>query len=381
MRLSTELETAIGNKGEQGRGRTVAAILIVLVMLVLLYRNRAELLQGIALARTARPFWLLAAFATTMFSYLISSQVFRMVLQSLGHRSGVVRLWGTAVTAIVISQAIPAGAVGSYAFLMASFKRRGVPAAQAAAIAAYEALSYVGAMLLIASFSLVYLGAHALSAGGSTRSPLTTLMAGLIALSLLGIVAFILTRSEATLTRGLQAIATTLTRLTGRGGAASWIPTLVKEFLNARQLVVTHTRMLGLLVVIQLLALSGHSLALLLVLKSLGVTTNFEVALTAFGFALITSTVNVLPGGGGTVETVLATVLTRLAIGPEAIPVSILFRLLNFWALLPLAFAGYRWLMRRKQHASRPLFVEMGVEGVAQAVTDEGKAQHGGGNQ
>ncbi len=380
MRLRTEPETPVDSRRGHGRGRTIAAAVLVLVMLMLLYRSRAGLLKGIAVAQTAQPLWLMAAFATTMLSYLVSSQVFRVVLQSLGHRSSVVRLWGTAVTAIVISQAIPAGAVGSYAFLMASFKRRGVPAAQAAVIAAYEGLSYVGAMLLIASFSVIYLTTHALMGTGGTSSQ-RTIVAGLATLALVGVVVFVLTRSEETLTRGLTALSARWTRITGRGANARRVPALVSEFLNARRLVITHTRLIGVLVSIQLVALSGHSLALLFVLKSLGVKTSMEVAVTAFGFALITSTINVLPGGGGTVETVLATVLTRLSIGTEAIPVSIVFRLLNFWALLPLAFAGYRWLMRRRQYTGQPSFVEVGVEGVAQTVADERKAQHGSSDQ
>jgi len=38
-------------------------------------------------------------------------------------------------------------------------------------------------------------------------------------------------------------------------------------------------------------------------------------------------------------------VLTQLGVGAEAVPAAILFRLLNFWMLLPIAAACYSWLM------------------------------------
>jgi len=104
--------------------------------------------------------------------------------------------------------------------------------------------------------------------------------------------------------------------------------------------------MLGLLVLIQLTALCGHSFGMYLILRSLGTSTSFLTVLAAFGIALLTSTVNVLPGGGGTVEAAIVAVLTQLGVGAEAVPAAILFRLLNFWMMLPIAAGCYGWLMR-----------------------------------
>ena len=64
-----------------------------------------------------------------------------------------------------------------------------------------------------------------------------------------------------------------------------------------------------------------------------------------FGAALVTSLFNVLPGGGGTIETILAAVLGFLAVGPAAVPAAVIFRLLNFWLLLPAVALAYAWLM------------------------------------
>jgi uncharacterized protein (TIRG00374 family) len=84
---------------------------------------------------------------------------------------------------------------------------------------------------------------------------------------------------------------------------------------------------------------------MLVVLYSLGVKTSLLVVMTAFGIALITSTFNVLPGGGGTVEAVLVFTLTQFGVGPEAFTASVIFRILNFWLLAPVAAICYRVLM------------------------------------
>ena len=64
---------------------------------------------------------------------------------------------------------------------------------------------------------------------------------------------------------------------------------------------------------------------------------------------MITSTFNVLPGGGGTVEAVLALTLSQLGAGDEAIAAAVVFRVLNFWVLIPVAIVCYRWLMRERE--------------------------------
>lgn len=324
--------------------RLVLSAAMSVLLVIVLFQNRAWLGEALSLVRTTDLRWLGSAFGVILLSYLISSQVFQIVLRSLGHRLGVVRVWFTAVTAIVISQSIPAGGVGSYAFLMSAFRRRGVPATQAALLATLEALSYVGAMLLFAAFSIVYLIARPAGTGGGS-SLTAPLVGGAVALVVLALVGVTITQPAARLEAWALAILRCLPRPLRRDGAEAQAAGLVAELVQSRQVVTARPRMLATLVVVQLVALSGHSLALLLVLQSLGVHTSFAVVATAFGIALITSTFNVLPGGGGTVEAALVAVLLQLSVGAAAVPAAILFRLLNFWTLLPVAAGGYGWLI------------------------------------
>ena len=329
----------------QARWRLALGVLMTGGILALAFFNRAWLLEAIGLARAAQPAWLLLGLLTIASSFLISSQVFQVALRALGQRVGVLRLWATAVVAIVTSQVFPAGGVGSYAFLLQSLQRRGIGAGEAALVATLESLSYAAAMLILAVFGLAYLASRILAADPNGSSLLAPVLAAGIAALLIGGVVLLLTRSAGTLTHWLLRAHRLLARTLHWPHDATWVDHTVAEITRVRALVAERRRMIGLLVLIQLTALSGHSLGLYIILRSLGTSTSYLTVLSAFGIALLTSTVNVLPGGGGTVEAALVAVLTQLGVGAEAVPAAILFRLLNFWLLLPIAAGCYAWLM------------------------------------
>jgi uncharacterized protein (TIRG00374 family) len=341
-----------GAAAPQPRWRLALGLLMTLAILGLALLNRAWILEALSLARAAQPIWLAAALAIILGSFLVSSRVFQIVLRSLGHHMGGLRLWATTLVAIVTSQSLPAGGVGSYAFLLQSFRRRGVPAGQSALIATLEALSYAGAMLLFSIFGLAYLASRTLVADPDGTSLLTPLLAVGVGLLPIGGAVGLLTRDEATLTRWLLALHRLLAWALRRPLDDAWVRHTVAELSRGRALIAERPGMIALLVLIQLAALSGHSLALYLILLSLGAHVSFLAVLAAFGIALLTSTVNVLPGGGGTVEATLVAVLAQLGAGQAAVPAAILFRLLNFWIMLPLAAGCYGWLMRGR--AARP---------------------------
>lgn len=319
----------------------IISVIISLGIVGLAYVSRHEISAAFTTLQTAEPFWLVAALATIALSYLLSAQVFAVALRSLGHRMSIFRLWGTALTAIVMSQSVPAGGVASYAFLANTFRRHGVAPGAAALVASLETLSYVAAMLIIFAFSLIFLAWQGFGALGITA------LAGLIGLSLLGAALFILSRPVATLRTWLQAVEQALARWLKPG----WAHRIAEELTRGRALIAGRRGNVALLVLIQLGALVGHSLALLFVLRGLGVSTGLPVVIAAFGVALVTSTFNVLPGGGGTVEAALVAVLLNMGVGPAAVPAAIIFRLFNFWLAAPLALLAYHWLTNAKAPA------------------------------
>jgi len=331
--------------------RLAVGVLLTAGILLFAFFNRTWILEALGLARTADPAWLLLAFFVILASFLISSQVFQVALHALGHRVGVLRLWATAIVAIVTSQLFPAGSVASYAFLLDTWRRRGISAAEAVLVSTLEALSYAGAMLIFAIFGVAYLASRTLAADPDGSSLLAPLLAAGIALLLIGGVLLALTRDQSTIMRWLLRAHWLLSHILRRPRSAAWVDSSVAEITRMRALVAERRSMIILLVAIQLTALSGHSLGLYLVLRSLGAYPSFLTVLSAFGIALLTSTVNVLPGGGGTVEAALVAVLAQLGAGAAAIPAAIVFRLLNFWVMLPIAAGCYAWIARR--HAAR----------------------------
>jgi len=325
--------------------RLALGVLMSAGIAVLVILNRAWLLEALGLARTARPLWLAAALVIILTSYMISGQVFRVALWRSGRRIGTLRAWITALVAIIISQSMPAGSVGSYAFLVGTFKRQGATTEQSALVAALEALSYASAMVLIAIFSVGYLALHVSTAGAGATAFLAPLVAALGAVAAIGGGAIALTQNPATLERWFDHVNGMLARVRPRAQGLDWPSRAAGQIARGRALIAENRPTLVLLIGIQLTALCGHSLAMLLILLSLGVHTSFAVVLAAFGAALVTSLLNVLPGGGGTIETILAAVLGLLGAGPAAIPAAIIFRLLNFWLLLPFAALAYAWMM------------------------------------
>jgi uncharacterized protein (TIRG00374 family) len=199
-------------------------------------------------------------------------------------------------------------------------------------------------MVLIAIFSVVYLALHISTAGAGAMAFLAPLLAALGVIAFIGGGVVALTQNPATLEHWFAQINSLFARVRPRAQSLGWPSQVATQIARGRALMIENRRTFALLIGIQLTALCGHSLAMLLILLSLGVHTNFVVVLVAFGAALVTSLLNVLPGGGGTIETILAAVLGLLGTGPAAIPAAIIFRLLNFWLLLPFAALAYAWI-------------------------------------
>ncbi|MGQ9873954.1 MAG: lysylphosphatidylglycerol synthase transmembrane domain-containing protein [Chloroflexus sp.] len=321
------------------RWKLITSALISIGIATLAFLNREWIIEAFSLLNEAKHGWLLVALVLIAFSYLMNAQVFNLVLRSLGYRIGLLRLWATALTAIIISQSVPAGGVGSYAFLMSYFNRRGIHAGESALLASLEAVSYVVAMLLVFSFSLGYFAWRGLEATGASY------IAALVGLSVIGVAIFVLTRSEQTLRQWLGGLQYRVGRIIGKQWSSVWIDRIVTDLARSRSLLIHRRRDVMLLVLIQLTALSGHSLAMLIVLHALGTDVSLAVVLAAFGVALVTSTFNVLPGGGGTVEAALVAVLSQMGVGPAAVPAAIIFRLFNYWLAAPIAAICYHWLM------------------------------------
>lgn len=318
------------------------AMLVVLLILVTLSWD--TIYEALILVSNARALWIIAAMLLILCGFFAAGQVYGRVLGALGHRANPLWLTSTAFVALLISQSIPAGTVGSYAFLTATLRRRGLSSSSVALVASLELLSWICAMLLLFTFGLSY----TLLTAGRSGPPLLAYPAAGVAVSMLSGGLFLLSRPRNTLHEWGMWVKRLLDRLVGPVWSEPLVLTMVDEIEEDRRLIREKPLQVLALVAGQLVVFMFHSMALLAVLVSLGSGASPLAVLAAYGLALIVSSFTLLPGGGGTVEAALALTLTTQGVPPAAaLGAAIVFRLCNFWLLLPAGAICYRMLTRQ----------------------------------
>jgi uncharacterized protein (TIRG00374 family) len=327
-------------------GRIVMAAVFVLLA-TLAIRNwphiQLKAFEAWQLVRAARPIWLVLAALAVVAGYLCAGQIYGRVLVALGYRAPALWLSAAALVTMLLSQALPIGTVASYAFLTTSLRRRNIPGTSVAVIASLELLSWGGAMLLLFVYGLVYvlLSTSDRTVAGASLTGFSTV--GLM----VGVYVFLGSRPRDTMLLWAMRIKRGLERVLGRVWSDEHVRKMVDELAHNRKLVMEHPQRVLLLVCLQLLIFALHSLALLAILHALGVRMAPPAVLAAYGLSLIVSAYTLLPAGGGTVEAALAVALSVQGVPIEAaLSATVLFRLLAFWLMLPVAALCYRVLLR-----------------------------------
>lgn len=318
----------------------IGAVLLVAVLALVIY-NWNTLHEALLLMSRAHPAWLALGALAIFVGFVCAGQIYGRVLRILGYHAPQPWLISAALVSILISQSIPAGTVGSYAFLTASMRRRGIPATSVALLASLELLSWIGGMLVLFSFGLVY-KLLTIGDGSATR---VTYPAALSAILLVGSFIFIGSRPHATLHDWAIRFSRVFSKLFGQRWSDARILTIVDELDTNRRLIAERPLQALTLLSLQLIVFTFHALALVAMLHGLGASAPLLAVLAAYGLALIVSTFTALPGGGGTVEAALALSLTAQGVPAHAaLGATILFRLFSFWLLLPLGAVCYRIL-------------------------------------
>jgi uncharacterized protein (TIRG00374 family) len=326
----------------------VVGVVLTLCLLVLAYIKRGAVLETLHLLGGARPSGLLLAFALAQASFALAALGYQRVLWALDYQLSGRYVWASRLVATVLSQAIPAGAVASVAFLTQALRRRHVCAGHATLLVSLDWLSLATAKLLLMVFGVCYLTAYA----GSDAAGAATIVAGVIGTALIAGAAGLLVCDEHTLCHWLLAVKRQAERLLRRRWSDAPIRRLVAEVAQGRALMIARRRELVWLLATQLGGLVGQSLAFWGILASLGGSLPVVTVIAAFGIAMIVSAFNVLPGGG-TLEAVLVLILHSLSGGTQILAAAILFRLCTFWLLIPIAAVCYRRLTRERLLAGR----------------------------
>ncbi len=321
---------------------TIIGLLLLAAIIGIAYLNRVEVEKALTLLRGVRPMYLVLALAAVVAGFVCAGQIYGRVLAILGHRAQVWWLTAAAMVTILINQAIPAGSVGAYAFLVASLRRRGFPVGSVAMVAGMELLSWNGAVLVAFSYGLIYL---LVTTGLSGASISYGALA--VALGVMGGAMYVASRPDVTLQSWGLSLKSVVNRLFGPVLTTAQVSQAVDEIVASRRLILEQPRRMVMLVGMQLLIFFCHSLALLAILHSLGAEPSVAAMVAAYGLALIVSVFTLLPGGGGTVEAALTVALHAQGTPLEAaLGAAILFRLISFWIMLPAGMLCYRLLTR-----------------------------------
>jgi uncharacterized protein (TIRG00374 family) len=324
--------------------------LLLTALLLVTIRNwdqiQVKMAEALTLIQAARPGWLALAAVAILVGFLCAGQIYGRVLATLGYKAPALWLSAAAMVTMLLSQALPLGTVASYAFLTTSLRKRNIPAASVAVIASLELLSWGGAMLILFVYGMIYVLVTT-----SNSSIARASLSGFATVTvLIGAYLFVGTRPRHTLSAWVMHAKRAVERVFGPIWHDSQVHHMVDEITHNRQLMAEQPiKVLG-LIFLQLTIFTLHSLALLGILHGMGVVISPLAALAAYGLALIVSTYTLLPAGGGTVEAALTVGLTIQGVPLEAaIGATVLFRLINFWLLLPLGAICYRVLLSRSE--------------------------------
>jgi uncharacterized membrane protein YbhN (UPF0104 family) len=341
------LQTKIDNppaprpRGPLARWRLLVGSALVLGVVGAVYSARAEVADALARLENADPWLMAAAFGLCLLSLVLISQIYRMPLRSLGYQQlGALELAGITIVCLVISQLLPAGAVASYAYFGDQLRRRGVSAGHTALLVTVESLTYTLAMLIFVGISVGYL---IIWGGGAGHIELLALVFPTL---LVGGAGFLLTRSQLTLELWFRSVVRLIGRLRRRTLREDGAIRLASDLVAGRRLIAEQPWLMLKVGLVEIGALLGQSIALGLVLESLGVRLTLLQSIAGFGTVLGLNLVNVLPGGGGAVEAVLALVLGSFGAGSAAIAAAVIFRLVNFWVFVPVAGVAFVLLGR-----------------------------------
>lgn len=134
--------------------------LIAMPALIVGVVHYGSLTRFVDLARSARPEWLLPAFAAQVMTYVFSALSWRQVLSKAGEPRPFRTLFRLSVAKLYTDQAIPTGGVSGTILVVKALSRRGVPDHVAMATLLVSMVSYYGADVMAALACLFLLWLH-----------------------------------------------------------------------------------------------------------------------------------------------------------------------------------------------------------------------------
>ncbi|WP_321915706.1 lysylphosphatidylglycerol synthase transmembrane domain-containing protein [Paraburkholderia sp. J11-2] len=334
-RLAPRVARLVGvAPGQNARARAAWAVgLLCLFVLVLVVVHAGSLERSLALARAARPGWLLIAFAAQVATYVSAALVWRQPLQDSGNALPMRVLVRLGIVKVFTDQALPSAGLGGSLMAIRGLLRHGIPRSIALTALLSSLLSRDIAFLIVVFVSAAILWLH--HAAGTTL--------------FVGIAVFLLVLLL------VPAFLVALRRWNGDPRVAvlgKWLhlSRLIESFREVPLDLLLNRRLLTRMVALQLAIFLLDAGTLWVSLGAVGAPTQFWVAFASFAVASMAATIGPVPVGLGTFEATSVGMLKLLGVPIEAaLAATLLLRGFTFW--LPM-LPGF-WLARIELRAGR----------------------------
>lgn len=333
--------------------RALLAVLIAVLLGLVGYRERHEIVDVLETVNNASRGWLAVALVVQVLVYLNFAAVYWRSLALLGHHVKLLSLYGIAFVAIFLGRVFPAGGTSTYAFLLYQLRRRGVPDGTGAVTVTLDGLSYLFAFFALLLGGFVYLFTH----GELRVKQILIIVLLVLAIMFLIMYLWVLHYDRPLLTRRAVVLKNGIARLLRRSWGDTGLLAFIAEIYDGLALIKRNRTGFFQLVGLQFVALFLDSLTLMCLFWALGVWPHLSVVLLGYSLAYFFSTITSLPGGAGSFEATMALTFTQLDINSEiALSVTLLYRLLAFWLPLVITALLYHFIHARPARDS-PAFV------------------------
>jgi uncharacterized protein (TIRG00374 family) len=317
--------------GKVSRVRTLlswAVGLLGFLALIFAVLHFGSLERVVALARSARPAWLLLAVVVQAATYVCAALVWRQALKRAGNPRSLRTLVPLGMAKLFTDQVLPSGGISGTMLVVSGLIRRRVPAKVAMAAMLAGLVSYDIGYLIVVLASAGILWLH-------SRTNLALLS---------GVAVFaIITVTIPTAVLGLKRW--------GDRQPVAWVGKVLGMTALFRALVEAPTDLLhspGLLIettCLQLGIFALDALTLWLAFNAIGEVPEVWVVFVSFAIASMVATIGPIPIGLGTFEAGSVGMLSFLGVSIEAaLAATLLLRALTFW----LPMVPGLWLARRE---------------------------------
>jgi glycosyltransferase 2 family protein len=297
--------------------------LLVLAGVILVASRLTELERFAALADSAQPVWLLAAFALQSITYVCAAAVWHGVLNRGGIHE---RFWSIVplgLAKLFTDQALPTGGFGGTLLVMSGLERRGVPSGigMAAVLIGMVSFYIAYAIAVAASFVILY-SVHKLA-------PWMVAGGGLFVLVAFGVPGSVLIFRRWWRSRAESDLKSNSARWLSRIPGFSILVSAMAQAPTAMlQDPITFIRATAL----QLLIFALDAGTLWVMIRAVGADATPATALVAFIVASLAATIGPMPLGLGTFEAVCVTMLHLQGLSIEvALTATLLLRGFTFW--------------------------------------------------